>query len=486
MTEREIAILKNRVMPQIRKIEFSDGSCYRIENGCDVQIKVSGKIADQSVAFAKEMILQYWQADASVTTAELEKKMQQEAYAVSIGAKKLTISAQTLKGLRYAFCTLRQLAEPERNVEFYTHHILPRCKIQDSPAIPFRGLHLCWFPETPYFEMEKQVRLAAYFKYNYVVIEPWGIYPYKSHPELCFQDMKIKRKDLKKLVDVAISLGLTPIPQINLFGHGSWARSCVGKHATLGAHPELASLFEPDGWTWCLTNPVVRKYQTDLMDEMLEVFHHPPFFHAGCDEADNMLTCSTCRKEDPAVLIAGHLKFIHDHLAEHGVRMLMWHDMLIEQHDPRWPDYIANGKAIDGTASLLKKLPKDIVICDWQYGYPAKDGKEPEWSTTAHFKRHGFDVLVSPWLDSAGMQSLIKFAANKKLMGVLQTTWHYNRGCHLPLFYVCAANTAWNPEQNNGNHANFNRMLRQVDEDAGFSSSYRKSARASWQVDPES
>lgn len=491
MTEREKNILSHKLIPQPRSAAFKDGAEYQIADGCAIELKTTAALRDEAHAYAEMTVLDYWQTMPVIAQTELKKKLHPEGYEITATADKLSVSASNIAGLRNAFRTLRQLAEPERGVECFSHYILTQCTIKDAPSLDFRGIHLCWFPETTVCEMEKQIRLAAYFKFNFVVIEFWGVYPFKSHPEFCFEDKKIKRKEIKRLIDLAISLGITPIPQINLFGHASWARSCNGKHATLDAHPELQSLMEPDGWSWCLTNPATREILSDLVEELLDVFQNPPYFHAGCDEADNLATCSTCRKADLKTIIAEHLTYFHDLLAKHGARMMMWHDMLLEKDDPRWKGYIVNALKQDRLADLWKLLPKDIVICDWQYGRPNPESAV-EWPTCAFFKENGFDVLVSPWNNPDGAQELIRFAEKEKLFGLLETTWHMNYGEYMPALFIPTSCAAWNTNyasygsnwsDRTSVHSMFNLYLRQIAWDMG-TSEYEDTGRAPYQIPP--
>ena len=101
-----------------------------------------------------------------------------------------------------------------------------------------------------------------------------------------------------KIVDKPLlgkDLGITLIPQINVYGHASSARSCTLKHAILDLQPQYEPLFEPGGWNWCLTNPETQRVLRELIEEMLGDFDHPPYFHLGCDEAQPP-SCPDCRK----------------------------------------------------------------------------------------------------------------------------------------------------------------------------------------------
>ncbi|MBP5621752.1 MAG: hypothetical protein J6X44_07035, partial [Thermoguttaceae bacterium] len=84
----------------------------------------------------------------------------------------LLIAASDLSGFRDSFKTLRQLAETfgigESTAE--SHYFIPEVEINDAPKISFRGMHLCWFPETRIDQIERSIRIAAYYKFNYIVL----------------------------------------------------------------------------------------------------------------------------------------------------------------------------------------------------------------------------------------------------------------------------------------------------------------------------
>ena len=102
--------------------------------------------------------------------------------------------------------------------------VFQKARIRDFAALGFRGIHLCIFPETTIEQLEKYVRLASYYKFNYVVIEPWGVFPYKSHPEFAYADKKIDPVKFKKLINLCYELGITQIPQAIILGHSTQCR----------------------------------------------------------------------------------------------------------------------------------------------------------------------------------------------------------------------------------------------------------------------
>ena len=167
------------------------------------------------------------------------------AYSVNISKKGVEICAKNINGVRYALYSLRQIAIANRNTKEVEKYIVPIGSINDYPAMDFRGMHICWFPETQEFEIERMIRMAAYYKFNYVVLEPWGTYQSKVAPWLNWENPPMTKKVIKRLVAVAKDLGVTLIPQLNIFGHAAYSRSKSGKHSILDLHPQYQPLFEP-------------------------------------------------------------------------------------------------------------------------------------------------------------------------------------------------------------------------------------------------
>ncbi len=482
MQTREEKILYARVIPPVAELSLTSKETFRLEDGC--RFVVSGADANCVIADARRAWGILPQVDVLPAVAELKP----EAYGIEVNADCVRITASTQMGVRHAMKTLRQLADSERGVLTHTHYILPFVQIQDAPELDFRGIHLCWFPETPVWEIEKQIRIAAYYKYSHVVIESWGVIRLKSCPEYVWQEYAVEQEEVRRLVRLGEELGITIFPQVNLFGHAAASRTQSGKHVLLDFHPEYAPLFESDGWTWCLSNPATRQYLTDMVLEMHELFGNPPYFHIGCDEAYDAASCTSCRQSDYAALLKDHLLYFRDLLQQRGARIMMWHDMLLLREDERWKDYIVYGRAENGLEHLYQELPRDIIICDWQYGYPEVDGKEPHWPTTRFFKENGFDVLVCPWFEQRGTQSLCELVVRERMMGMLVTSWCENRGYRMYQVFYTAIKASWGTFRNEipgcYYHEFFNRHLREIGRDMKITE-YIQAGRAAYQMNPQ-
>ena len=434
----EMAAVQKRLLPTPKQIVLREGPDIVLDGTLNVNIELSENDATAKSLIGSIFERQFGTKPNIVVSKKNDVPAEPEAYRIRATGKTVTLSAKDIRGIRYALSTLRQLAEPNRDAVKLIAYRIPETEISDSPAMSFRGLHLCWFPETRYARIEQAVRLAAYYKFNHVIIEFWGTYPSRKHPKLCWQELAAKPEELKQLVAIGKELGLTLIPQINLFGHASLSRGGAYKHIPLDRHPEYQPLYEPDGWTWCLSNPATRTVLTDITLEMLADFDQPPFFHIGLDEA-HPPECRQCLRSDYKALFLEHLLYFHKLLADRNCRMMVWHDMLISKSDDRWKEYVANANQY--TVGMAEKLPRDIIICDWQYDAGKETGET--WPSMRYFKELGFTVLACPWTNTTGMQSQGRTVADAKLDGMLCTSWHHLRGDEMFKIFSMGGQVTW-------------------------------------------
>lgn len=373
-----------------------------------------------------------------------------EAYAVSADPSGVKISSRTLAGVRWAAYSLRQLAIAKRGTFKTEGRILPTFSISDRPHLAFRAVHLCWFPEVRPQQMERAIRLAALLKFNYAIIEPWGMYASEKHPWWHWPNPAMTKDEVRRLVAIGRDLGVTLIPQINALGHASSSRSCTLKHMVLDVAPEYEPLFEPGGWNWCLSNPETQRVLRELVVELLDDFGNPPYIHLGCDEAQPP-SCPECRKRPYGELVCEHIANLAAFTKEHGARAMIWHDMLIDRDDPRWKGYVKCGSK--QTATLADTLPKDIIICDWQYSCGDMKEVRKDWPTMAYFKEKGFPVVGCPWMNYNAMKPMADFLAGIGGFGIIETTWHHLRGGDWVKMYRYGSSAAWGtPVRGKGSH----------------------------------
>ncbi|HET8550773.1 MAG TPA: family 20 glycosylhydrolase [Bryobacteraceae bacterium] len=308
-----------------------------------------------------------------------------------------------------------------------TLFLLALIQAAGSEPLPIRGLHLMApkpadVPLLVRFIREVLPKEGA----NTLVIEVNYRFAYTKHPEVIDPD-PLSREDVASVVAAARQAGVRLIPQINLLGHQSWAKTT---HGLLRSHPEFDET--PGKYpgnegiycrSYCPLHPQVHGVIFDLIDELMEAFAADTF-HGGMDEvfilADE--SCPRCRGRLPADLFAGEVRAVRDHLARSGRKLWIWGDRLL--------DGAASGAgkweaSFNGTWTAIDRIPRDVLICDWHY--------EKAVPGAAFFAMHGFDVVSSPWrkpevaLAQIDMLRTMRERANaavaSRAQGLLQTTW---------------------------------------------------------------
>ena len=183
--------LRDRLCPQPKSVEFRRGD-FLLDKTAHVQIATVEPLGPSQKAKIKAVFRKYWKCEPNVAVSKIPPKdFGREGYALKVGDT-LSISAKDSVGVEQGLKTLRQLAEAARDGNGY---VLPHCDIRDEASLQFRGMHICIFPETTIGQLEKMVRLASHYKFNYIVLEPWGVFPYKSHPEFAYADKKLDRDE---------------------------------------------------------------------------------------------------------------------------------------------------------------------------------------------------------------------------------------------------------------------------------------------------
>ena len=156
-----------------------------------------------------------------------------------------------------------------------------------SPTPPVRGLHLM---APSHDELPLAVRFIQQALpregVNVLVLEIDYRFQFQRHPEVA-EPGSLSLEDVGALVAAAREAGVRRIPQINLLGHQSWARSTG---ALLRSHPEFdetpGKYPENQGIycrSYCPLHPQLHAVVFDLIDEVADAFQSDAF-HAGMDE----------------------------------------------------------------------------------------------------------------------------------------------------------------------------------------------------------
>lgn len=139
-------------------------------------------------------------------------------------------------------------------------------------------------------------------------------------------------------------------------------------------------------------------------------------FYIGEDQ------CPRCSGKDKAVLFAGEVTAIHDHLSDKGRELWIWGDRLLDGKSSGLGEWEVS---FTNTFRAIDLIPKDIMICDWHY---ERAVQTPGW-----FAIHGFNVVTCPWRNSQSavsqVKDMVRFrrsateAMAPRFSGIVQTVW---------------------------------------------------------------
>lgn len=318
-----------------------------------------------------------------------------EGYRLTVTPQRVVIVGHDAAGTFYGAQTLLQLlaASPDR---------LPAVQIDDWPDFPVRAAHICLFryddrrPSLPYLRAWFG-RLAPRAKLNTVIVQVDSLMQYHTHPELS-RPNALTQAEMRALVAYGRRRHLTLIPHLQCLSH---------QYSLLGyGHPEL--LLERKSETYNPRDPRVLPILADLMGELLDVFGARQI-HVGMDEVDvgAMTRNGQPRGTRPVEVFLTHLRELREAARRRGATLLVWPDM-IARLDP------------DGQANLLERIPRDVVLCEWQYG------ASPKTADLERFRAAGGEVWATGTAkyEATNLPNLAYAARKAGARGLIGSTWN--------------------------------------------------------------
>lgn len=269
------------------------------------------------------------------------------------------------------------------------------CKTcKDSLAWGMRGYRsFLVFEEIVWNRILQQM---AHVGMNMVIIDLGDGIKYESHPEIAVKNawsVDKLRTELKKIQ----KLGLEPIPKLNFAtSHDTW----MGEYAKMVSTSTYYSVCR------------------DLINEVIEIFDTPRFFHLGMDEetANDQRTYNhvVVRQND---LWWNDLYFYINEVEKKGVRSWIWSD-----YGWRHPDL------------FFKKMPKSVLQSNWYYGSQF-DMSQLNESNRVYLKfyedldAHGYDQVPtgSNCSNDTNMEDTVnyckKYINPDRLLGFMTAPW---------------------------------------------------------------
>jgi hypothetical protein len=354
-----------------------------------------------------------------------------EAYRITIRSTGIEIAAKTDAGIYYAIQTLRDL------ICLYGFR-LPACRIDDEPVFKRRGVyHDCSRGKVPTLETLKQlVDRLAHWKINELQLYIENVFTFVRHPDIGKGFSPFTPEEILALQEHCKKHHVRLVGSLSSFGHMENILS-LPAYQHLGEMPGFRNL--PGGTTLCPTHPQAIRLVSELYEEFVPLFEASDF-NVCCDETWELgkgHSKTLAQKIGIGQLYLDFLLKIHRLCEKYGKRMNAWADILL-----KYPE-------------MLRKLPGDIVLLNWEYEHNGANIKR-----TQDIARSGIDFMVCPgtssWLTHGSripnsMQNIRAFAKQGlryHAQGLLNTDWgdngHRNLlGVSLHSFAHGAAH-AWN------------------------------------------
>lgn len=186
-------------------------------------------------------------------------------------------------------------------------------------------------------------RLAAH-GFDTVLLEVEDKHRYARHPDLAHPAAPT-RAESRACAAALRSQGLRVIPLIQTLGH---AESVLAHPAyvPLRAAPDVHDCFDP-------CSEAVRALLCELIDELIDVYQPDGYLHVGGDETWGLSRSvrgqEIIQARGLGALYLQHMLPIFRHVQSRGLRPIIWGDILLQHPD------------------LLREVPRDVVIADWDY-----------------------------------------------------------------------------------------------------------------------
>ncbi len=344
------------------------------------------------------------------------------AYVVDVNNSRVVLWGENKVETFYAVQTLKQLIQKGEGSRLY----VPSVVIRDYPRFAFRGTHLLSAKDGLQYIGKLIERVLAPLKVNHIVLQMDKV-AWTSHPEIVDPQNHMTPDDVRQLVDIARRHHIALTPLVQSPGHLEWAFRDK-RNLEFAEDPEHP-------YSYCMSNPKSYDFIFSIMDEAIEMCGNPEYLHAGRDEFDmrgRMPFDDKCKETGKEKLYIQDTLRIYEHLKSKGCKMMMWGDVLIR---PEFSEFVDD-------------LPKDILINDWHYAptetYPSID----------FYVSHGFPVVGCTWYDPRNIARFSRYAAERSVLGMMQTTWTGFQPEEVVLkkwpeqayAYVLSAAWAWNPK----------------------------------------
>jgi hypothetical protein len=266
-----------------------------------------------------------------------------ESYRMDLRPEGIQIFASGDAGAYYALQTLAELLAVHGRK-------LPAGSIEDAPDFRRRGVYLdCSRGKVPTLETLLQlVEHLASWKVNEFQLYIENVFRFRNHPAIGRGYTPFTAEELLTLQEHCRQHHIRLVGSLASFGH-------MERILQLPQYQSLGELPGHNGWkggtTLCPTDPGSIRLMADLYEEFMPLFEAADFNICG-DEPWELGRGRTQKLADRVGVGQVYLDFLlklYELGQKHHKRINVWSDIVLEHPE------------------LLKKLPSDLVMLNWEY-----------------------------------------------------------------------------------------------------------------------
>lgn len=361
-----------------------------------------------------------------------------EAYRLEIAPDRVVIAASTSRGLLYGIRTFEQiLGRPGKE--------LPCLLIEDAPDFERRGFyHDISRGKVPKLDtMKLLVEKASRYKLNEVQFYVEHVFAFRQNPAIWKNFEVITPGEVLALDEYARSLHVDLVPSLSSFGHmyeilQNPAYAHLNEFQTFDPARQPLWKNRMEYHTIDVSNEESYALLGSMFDDYLPNFSSE-WFNICCDETWYLgmdRNKDRAAREGKGNLYLGHVLRLCDMVGARGKRVMMWGDILV-----KYPD-------------LLDRLPKDVVLLNWEYGASVPETQSALFGAKPNVWYNcpgvwGWSKFINTF--DSGSQNIRRMVAYGKTYGakgILNTDWgdygHVNPLAGSFPGFVLGAALSWN------------------------------------------
>jgi hexosaminidase len=338
----------------------------------------------------------------SGTPGQTVEALDPEGYMVHVDADVVIVAGKSAAGVFYGLQTLKQLVRGEAGGAF-----IQAGRITDWPAMPWRAVSddISRGPVPTVDYIKRQIRTEAFFKLNMHSFYMEHTFASVTHPLIGPTGGALTPAEIRELVAYARRYHVELVPEQQTFGH-------LHKALRLEKYGDLAET--PYGDVLSPQQEGSYKLVADLYRELNDLFPGK-FFHIGEDETFELgdgQSREAAKARGVGAIYFEHLNRVREVLKPYNRRLMFWGDIALNHPD------------------LIGRIPKDMIVMNWQYG-----ARDDFAKSIDPFKAAGLDQFVCPGVGSwnqifpnveSSSKNIINFVRDGQkagALGMMNTTW---------------------------------------------------------------